>query len=128
MNKQVLLIDDDPMFQLILARMIEKVGAQCDVTAHLNGKIALDYLNENYHPHREFLLFLDINMPVMNGWEFLDELKPLEIIQNKNITIHIVTSSTDLGDVKKAESYDFVEGVLSKPVSFDALNSILGVA
>jgi len=128
MNKQVLLIDDDPIFHLILSRMIEKVDAECDVTAHLNGKIALDYLNENYRSHHEFLLFLDINMPVMNGWEFLNELKPLEMIRNKNINIHIVTSSTDLDDVKKAESYSFVEGIMSKPVSFDALNSILGKA
>lgn len=113
------------MFQLILSRMIEKVGVQCDVSSHLNGKLALDYLHEKYSPGLEYLLFLDINMPIMNGWEFLDQLKPLEMIQNNNMTINIVTSSTDLGDVKKAQKYDFVDGIISKPVSFDALNSIL---
>lgn len=125
MNKKVLLIDDDPMFQLILSRMIEKVGIQCDVSSYSNGKLALDYLNEKYSPQFNYLMFLDINMPVMSGWEFLDQIKPLDMIRNNNMTINIVTSSTDLSDAKKAGQYDFIDGIISKPVSFDKLNAIL---
>lgn len=125
MNKQVLLIDDDPIFHIIFSRMIKKIFPKLDVNSSLNGKIALDYLIKNYSKEDRYIILLDINMPVYNGWQFLDAIKKREIILNNNIIIFVVTSSTDFDDTKRAKSYGFVKDTLSKPLSIDTLNHAL---
>ncbi|WP_157831430.1 response regulator [Confluentibacter flavum] len=125
MNKHVLLVDDDPIFHIIFTRMIKKVYPELSVNSSLNGKIALEYLNTNYSEESQYIILLDINMPVYNGWQFLDIIKKKEIILNNNIIIFVVTSSTDLDDIKRAKSYSFVKDTLSKPLSVDSLNHVL---
>lgn len=125
MNKHVLLIDDDPIFHVIFSRMINKVYAGLNVISFLNGKEALDYLNTSYSKNSQYVLLLDINMPVFNGWQFIDEIKKSAIVQNSNIKLYVVTSSTDTDDTKRAISYHFVEDVLTKPLSVKTINLAL---
>ncbi len=125
MNKQVLLIDDDPIFHVIFTRMIQKVCAQLKVTSYLNGKIALDHLNKNYTSNNQYIILLDINMPVINGWQFLHEIKKSGIIKNNNLTLYIVSSSTDIDDIKQAQSHDLVKSIFSKPLSINSIKHIL---
>lgn len=124
MDKHVLLIDDDPIFHIIFTRMINKVYPSLNVNSSLNGKIGLEYLSKNYSIDKQYIILLDINMPINNGWQFLDGIKKKGIIQNNNITIFVVTSSTDLDDIKRAKSYGFVKDTLSKPLSVDSLNHV----
>jgi len=126
MNKHVLLIDDDPIFHVIFSRMINKVYAGLNVISFLNGKEALDYLNTSYSKNSQYVLLLDINMPVFNGWQFIEEIKKRAIIQNDNLTLYVVTSSTDSDDIKRAKSYFFVRDVLTKPLSVSTINFALG--
>lgn len=126
MNKHVLLIDDDPIFHVIFSRMINKVYAGLNVISFLNGKEALDYLNTSYSKNSQYVLLLDINMPVFNGWQFIEEIKKRAIIQNDNLTLYVVTSSTDSDDIKRAKSYFFVKDVLTKPLSVNTINFALG--
>ena|SRR5690606_1648121 len=126
MNKHVLLIDDDPIFHVIFSRMINKVYAGLNVISFLNGKEALDYLNTSYSKNSQYVLLLDINMPVFNGWQFIEEIKKRAIIQNDNLTLYVVTSSTDSDDIKRAKSYLFVKDVLTKPLSVNTINFALG--
>lgn len=125
MNKYVLLVDDDPIFHVIFTRMIKRVYPTLNVNSSLNGKIALEYLNKNYCMDDQYIILLDINMPINNGWQFLDAIKKKGIIRNNNIIIFVVTSSTDLDDIKRAKSYGFVKDTLSKPLSVDSLNHVL---
>jgi len=125
MNKHVLLVDDDPIFHVIFTRMIKKVYPALNVNSSLNGKIAFEYLNKNYSMDDQYIILLDINMPINNGWQFLDAIKKKGIIRNNNIIIFVVTSSTDLDDIKRAKSYGFVRDTLSKPLSVDSLNHVL---
>ncbi|WP_157805256.1 response regulator [Confluentibacter citreus] len=125
MNKHVLLIDDDPIFHVIFTRMINKVYPGLSVSSSLHGKLALEFLNRNYSIENQYIVLLDINMPVYNGWQFLDAIKKKGIIRNNNITIFVVTSSTDLDDIKRAKAYGFVKDTLSKPLSVNSLNSVL---
>lgn len=125
MNKYVLLVDDDPVFHIIFNRMIKKVDARLKVNSFLNGQIALEYLNENYSIDNQYIILLDINMPVNNGWQFLDEIKKWGIVKNNTMTLFIVSSSTDVDDIKKAKKYHFVKGILSKPLSIDSVKNIL---
>lgn len=126
MNKYVLLIDDDPIFHVIFSRMINKVYAGLNVISFLNGKEALDYLNTSYSKNSQYVLLLDINMPEFNGWQFIEEIKKRAIIQNDNLTLYVVTSSTDSDDIKRAKSYLFVKDVLTKPLSVNTINFAFG--
>lgn len=125
MNKHVLLIDDDPVFHIIFTRMIKKLDKSLHVTSKLNGQIALEYLNENYNIDNQYIILLDINMPINNGWQFLNKIKKWEMIKNNNITLFIVSSSTDIEDKKKAQKYPFVKGILTKPLSIISVKDIL---
>lgn len=125
MNRQVLLIDDDPVFQMIFTRMINKVCAGLSVNSFSNGKIGLDYLTTNYSANNQYVILLDINMPIINGWQFLDAIRKRGITLNNNVYIYIVTSSTDLDDVKQSKTYDFVKDIISKPLTVSSLKKIM---
>lgn len=126
MNKYVLLIDDDPIFHVIFSRMINKFYTGVNVISFLNGIEALDYLNSNYTKENQYVILLDINMPVFNGWQFIEEITKRAIKQNNNLTLYVVTSSTDSDDIKRAKSYFFVKDVLTKPLSVNTINFALG--
>lgn len=125
MNKHVLLIDDDPVFLLIFTRMIKKVCTRLSVNSFLNGEKGLEFLNKNYSPENQYIILLDINMPIINGWQFLDIIRKKGMALNNNISIYILTSSTDLDDVKQAKTYSIVKDIVSKPLSVNSLNRIL---
>jgi|SRR5690606_29988495 len=126
MEKYVLLIDDDPVLNLISQRMIKNIDADITVHTFLNGKDALDYLTENFTPSRYYVILLDINMPVLNGWQFLDAFKKIEPLQqHANFEIYMVSSSTDDNDFKKAKSYRIVTRFLVKPIALDAFKDLL---
>lgn len=125
MNKKVLLIDDDPIFHIIFTRMITKVYSGLSVNSFPNGKIGIDYLNKNYSTDNQYVIVLDINMPIINGWQFLDVLRKKGILPNNNISVYILTSSTDMDDVKQSKTYSFVKDIISKPLTVSSLHSIL---
>lgn len=120
-----MIVDDDPIFRYISAKMIEKVSPSLVINSYSNGKEALDFLHENYADEYFYYIFLDINMPVMDGWEFLGALEKTTFIKTGNVSIHIVSSSVDDSDIKKSESYGLVQGFLHKPLSQDIVKSII---
>ncbi|WP_432670956.1 response regulator [Flavobacterium sp. SM2513] len=119
------IIDDDPIYIFGAQRMM-KIGNLCEsfMIFH-NGKNALDtlqkiILNEGTLPD---LILLDLNMPIMDGWEFLDAF--IKIPCKQKITIYIITSSIDNEDVMKAKTYSNVSNYILKPVTIDGLKEIL---
>ena len=125
MTKQVLLIDDDPIFHVIFTRMIKRVSYELSVKSFPNGEIGLEFLNENYSIHDQYVILLDINMPIINGWQFLDVLQNKGIALNNNLSIYILTSSTDLDDVEQSRTYNFVKDIISKPLTASSLKRVL---
>ena len=120
-----MIVDDDPIFRYISEKKIEKVSSDLVINSYSNGKEALDFLHENYADEIFYYIFLDINMPVMDGWEFLGKLEKAAFIKTGNVSIHIVSSSVDESDIKKSESYGLVQGFLHKPLSQDIIKSII---
>lgn len=126
----VLLVDDDEINNFISIKLIKKAILSTDITACLNGKFAIDQLvaiqQKNPHDLPDYIL-LDINMPIMNGWEFLDEYKRLNIDPLKKTKIYIISSSVFSNDINKAKSYPLVQDFISKPLNVERIKEIFGV-
>jgi CheY-like chemotaxis protein len=111
---EVLIVDDDNIFLFLARKMIVNTGIHPDPKAFPNGKLALEYLSQVDPSGPKVLVFLDINMPVLNGWGFLERLESMEIRGNCHVVI--VTSSSDASDRVHAAQYDIVQSYLEKPV------------
>ena len=125
--KNVLLIDDSESDNFYHQRKIKKMGISDNIHTCFSGQEALNYLKselEGTHP-QPTLIFLDINMPGMNGWEFLEEYEKLELAQKGEVVLTMLSNSIDDRDQEKAENYNTVRGYYSKPLSEDGLESIL---
>ena len=126
----VLLVDDDEINNFISIKLIKKAILQTDIIACLNGKFAIDQLlaiqQRDPNDLPDFIL-LDINMPIMNGWEFLDEYKRLNIDPLKKTKIYIISSSVFSNDITKAKSYPMVQDFISKPLNIERIKEIFGV-
>ena len=125
-QKVIWVVDDDPVYQIIINKIIQRSGFFSAVSTYKNGKIALDAFqqlldNDTALPD---IILLDINMPVMDGWEFMEELGLIKPKFMKQIVVYIVSSSIALEDKNKSKSYENILGYLSKPVTVDDLISI----
>ena len=123
-NKLIGLVDDEQVFHWIADKFIENINHGLKSVSLYNGMEALDYLKDpdNQIPD---ILFLDLNMPVANGWKFLDEFGSLQEDLSKTMDIYIVSSSIDPEDFKKAESYSYVRSFISKPLTQQTIESVL---
>ncbi len=112
-------IDDDEIYTFTIKRLIDKSQIASKTLYFENGKLALDFFNEFLHQAADLpdLILLDINMPVLDGWQFMDEFIKLSPHINKRITVYIVSSSVDQADINKAKSYEQISDFIVKPVS-----------
>lgn len=133
MIKTVLCVDDDPI-TLMLSKMVLNKASFCNelVTAK-NGEEAILYFenllitnnNDNYPK----LIFLDLNMPIMNGWEFLDAFIEKELHHTfKEIKVIILSSTVDPNDIEKSKKYPIVIKFLPKPINKEMLESLKDIA
>jgi len=126
----VLLVDDDEINNFISIKLIKKALLNTEIMACLNGKFAIDQLVEIQRNDISKLpdyILLDINMPIMNGWEFLDEYKRLNIDPLGKTKIFIISSSVFSNDINKARSYPLVKDFISKPLNVDKIVELFKV-
>lgn len=121
----LLVIDDDDINIFIIKKIVEKTGFDIDMVAKSNGQQAIDYLSETITTHQTLpnLVLIDINMPVMNGWEFVEAYQTLGIKQN--VDLYILSSSVYENDIEKTKSYSTVKGFISKPLSIERLSELI---
>ncbi len=125
--KSVLLVEDDPITILVCDRIMKLNSFTEKVKSCENGKYALDYLKDvsvNEPESSPQVIFLDINMPVMNGWDFLEEYENIKAALPQLPRIFILSSTVDPEDYNKAKSYTSVEDFISKPLSKENLDTI----
>jgi CheY-like chemotaxis protein len=123
----VLLIDDDLTINYFHNRLIEKSSLTENIAISKNGKEGLDSfleLNEKIEGEEMTVVFLDLNMPIMNGWEFLDNLSKIKEGIKMKYKIFILSSTINPDDKKKAKNHALVTGFLSKPLTKENLESI----
>ncbi|EDM35680.1 response regulator [Pedobacter sp. BAL39] len=122
---KLLVIDDDDINIFIIKKIVEKTGYDVDMVAKANGQLALDYLTGLLSAGQELphLILIDINMPVLNGWEFLEAYETLSIHQK--VDMYMLSSSVYENDIEKAKTYRTVNGFISKPLSIERLTELI---
>ncbi len=124
----ILMIDDDEINNFIAQKLIKKSLVDAKITVFTNGDDGLTFLKKGINNESEVpdIIFLDLNMPIMNGWEFLDvyETNILPFIFKKPV-IHIISSSVYRNDILKAQTYNFIDKFISKPLSVDKIKELL---
>lgn len=124
----IILIDDDAVTNLVNKKIIHLTFPSIRVTAYTNAAVALNDLRETVEKDATQLpdlIFLDINMPHMDGWEFLNEFTALSNSALQKTKIIMLTSSVDINDIAKSKTYKAVADFLSKPLSKDNLRNVL---
>jgi len=126
-EKAIWVIDDDAIYQIIISKTIERSKMFSSITSFKNGKEALDTLHNVVNNTQENIqilpdiILLDINMPVMDGWEFMEKMSLIKSKFKKGITVYIVSSSIAVEDKNKSKTYIDILGYLSKPITVNDL-------
>lgn len=128
--KTILLVDDDEITNYLHQMLLEELNVTDHIFTAYNGQEALSMIKNHCHPDSPSsnmcpeVIFLDLNMPGMDGFEFLDEFARENFLVNSNPHIIVVTSSNNQKDMQKANSYK-INGYVSKPLTEEKLKQVL---
>ena len=121
MNLKVLIVDDDEVVVFIQKKLMANNEVSDDPLVFKRARPALDFIASEDND-KEFLIMLDINMPGMNGWEFLDELN--KKADKDRYHVIMVTSSVEQRDKDRAASYSMVREFMEKPITNECCRMI----
>ena len=130
MNKKlnsILLVDDDEDCNFFHTRLINRMGITEDIHVALDGAEALDYLRstvDGKYP-QPAIIFLDINMPKVDGWEFLEEYEKLDEVQKAQVVLVMLTTSLNPDDMERAKNNPLVHDYLNKYLDAERINKII---
>ncbi len=128
--KAVMLIDDNEIDNLINQKMIEAANLCENIYTHTGAKSAIEFLKnlekmaKSVHDFFPELIFLDIDMPLMDGFQFLDEFEKLSNETKNKIRIIMLTSSINPQDMSKAKKYPYVKKYINKPLTQENLEKL----
>lgn len=127
----ILCVDDDPITLMLCKKVIQKSLLSKEIITAQNGEEALEYFknlndlkSQNTAVNLPQLVFLDLNMPVMGGWEFLDEFNTTHYKHVNTIKIVVLSSTVDPDDLEKANTYPMVIDFLPKPITTSMLEYV----
>jgi response regulator RpfG family c-di-GMP phosphodiesterase len=126
--KKFITIDDDGFNNSLCKLIVRRTLGITDVESFTNAEKGLEYIVTSFKINgiqQPTILFLDINMPIMNGWEFLEYFDKLDPIIKRNIFVCILSSSVDSRDRKRAEANSNVYKYLVKPFSSEMLTDLM---
>ncbi|MBV9962634.1 MAG: response regulator [Parafilimonas sp.] len=121
MVQRFIIVDDDATNNMLCKYTIKKAAPQSDVQAFEFPATALRYISSAYNntiDQTKTILFLDINMPEIDGWDFLEEFSKMNDHIQEQFIIYLLSSSIDPSDKQRAASNNFVKDFLSKPLTY----------
>lgn len=125
--RHILLVDDDTINNFINEKLLKKLNSADKITVALNGEEAIKFLDninsddENDYPD---LILLDINMPVMDGFEFLEKYKNLDFPNKQSVIIVMLTTSTNPNDTEKLNKSG-ISGYINKPLTEEKITGLI---
>ena len=126
--KQILLIDDDPPTQMLHQRAISKAGIADNILTAMDGEEGIELITNMLDKQQPLpcLILLDINMPKMNGWEFLEAYHKIteDIDEETRNVVIMLTTSLNPSDKEKASAFDVVKGFHPKPLLTEDISTI----
>jgi CheY-like chemotaxis protein len=120
---QIWIIDDNDIDSYIHSRLIQLTFHTAKISLFNSAQKALENLENAQNPLPE-LIFLDLNMPLLDGWGFLEQLKRIINLKEYLPNIYLLTSSLDNNDQKKAEANDLVKSFITKPLTLENIQKI----
>jgi CheY-like chemotaxis protein len=125
----IFLVDDDRIYQFTARKTLESMGLASQVSIFSDGEEAIEFIRQHLKDANSLpdVIFLDINMPLMDGWEFIDEFEKLDL-NGKKVSVYMVSSSVDETDLKKSKEHAIIKDYIIKPVGrtrFEQLISLL---
>jgi CheY-like chemotaxis protein len=117
MSKKVAIIDDDDIFQFTTKIKFEKLGLVENVMIFNDGEEAIQFIQSGNKEDMPEILLLDINMPIVDGWDFLVLFEDVPREKQQMIEIIMLSSSINPDDVRRAEANPFVVDYITKPIS-----------
>lgn len=132
MINQVLCIDDDHITLILCDMVIKKAGFATEVITAKNGKEGLAWFSAYFsknntatRPQAPQLIFLDLNMPVMNGWDFLEDYLMKYADRLPGTKVVIISSTVNPEDFSRANRYDIVIDFINKPLTIEGLEDLM---
>jgi len=117
--RTICIVDDDRVYQIATRKMLERISNAYKILVFSDGQEAYQYIIENVENASALpdIILLDINMPNMNAWEFLDAYAEMKPSLQKNITIYVISSSLSESDIQRAKKIENVKEYYVKPVT-----------
>jgi len=125
--RKLVFIDDDPIDHFLMKHILRKKNYFDTTTYTMYGSLVLDYIEENKSDPEKLpdMIFLDLNMPHYNGWEFLERMEKMQSQIDKNISVYVISSSIRPADKESSSKYSFVNEFISKPVDQSEIERIV---
>ncbi|MFD2541992.1 response regulator [Lacinutrix gracilariae] len=128
-NFNFCIVDDDDIYQFTIKKTIQSLNYAKSVLAFSDGEEALQFMMDNISNEEDLpdIILLDINMPIMDGFQFMDEFIKIKPKLSKKITIYMASSSVDETDIKKAHQISEISDYIIKPIKQGKIKSIIEV-
>lgn len=123
----ICIVDDDDIYKFTLNKTIESQNFANKIMMFSDGEEAIDFLSDNLNDSNNLpdVIFLDINMPIMDGFEFMEEYIKIKPYVGKKIIIYMVTSSIDPVDIKRSKAISEISDYIVKPIDAKQLAEIV---
>lgn len=123
MNTEIILVDDDEMTLFIHEKILDRCSMKHPYKSFTSGETCLEYILNELNKEKKFIILLDINMPFLSGWDFLDRLSDEGFTTDRGIVV-MATSSVDFEDRQKASGYKSVVDFFEKPLTLSTCESL----
>ncbi len=126
-NLNIFLVDDDHIYQFTAKKTLESMGLSGQVSIFPDGEKAITHIKAHLSSPDLLpdIIFLDINMPIMDGWQFIEEFQQISF--PKKISIYMVSSSVDDNDMRRSKEYAVIDDYIIKPVGRSRFEQLLSV-